>query len=408
MIHTGFRFFLTGTFLIGFLAAISAHEALGRTVRGPFVQEEPVEAPAEEPEPVPEPPSVEKDPFGAPDTKPDTAKKPDDKKTGDAGETDEPPVKKEDPPLHPRQVLLNLRDGSVITGKLTIDKITVATEFGELIVPIDKIQSFTPGLDSHPELGAKVADLIEKLGSDDYKVREETHKVLAKMGPSVRAELARRKDDENAERKRHIQQLLAQFDEMAEDEEDEFGEEGGGAKAWIRDDTVVTTEFTIVGKIAPTKFQVESKYGPLAVQLGDIRMGEREIATIEAISRKISVPGTNLVQKSFKSSGIRVEKGDKITVRADGQIVMTPWGSNYISTPDGGPNFGWYVANEIYGGALVAKIGSGKVMKVGSKATIVAKTSGTLQFAIAMQQQYGSGSYSFPGQYNVRIKVEKP
>ncbi len=123
--------------------------------------------------------------------------------------------------------------------------------------------------------------------------------------------------------------------------------------------------------------------------------------------KSVQVPGDNLVQRSFKNSGIKVEAGDKITLKADGSIIMSPWGGEQTSSPEGGANFGWYIPNQIYGGALVAKIGDkGAVFKVGSKHSFVAKSSGTLQFAVAMQHQYSQQGYSYPGNYNVRVTVE--
>jgi len=355
-----------------------------------------------QPEPAPPAPEPAEPPTDAP-VEPAKEKAPT-KKAPE--EEDVEPPKEEVEPLHPREIQLNLQDGSVITGRLSVAEITVKTEFGTLTVPVERIRSFKPGLDSYPEFGKRIAEMIENLGSEDYKTREETHKALVKMGPSVRRELERHKDDENAERKRHIQQILAVFQEQEEDEDDDFGEDSQD-DAWIRQDTVVTTEFTMTGKISPSTFKIESKYGPLSVNLSDVRMAERETGAVPPAHRKVTVLGANIVQRSFKNSGLSVRRGDKITVRADGQIVMTPWGSNMMSSPEGGANFGWYIQNQIYGGALVAKIGGGgKVFKVGSRSTFVAKTSGTLQFAVAMQQQYAGQGYNFPGQYNVRVKVE--
>jgi len=95
-----------------------------------------------------------------------------------------------------------------------------------------------------------------------------------------------------------------------------------------------------------------------------------------------------------------------VSISADGQIVMTPWGSEMVSTPEGGDNFGAYMP-QIPGGALVAKIGdSGTVFKLGSKHTFVADRSGVLQLAVAMQAQYARNNYQFPGKYDVKIRVE--
>src|SRR5579862_2672013 len=50
-----------------------------------------------------------------------------------------------------RTMRLHLMEGSVVTGKLSTDTVTVETAFGKLEVPVANIVSFTPGLDSHPE-----------------------------------------------------------------------------------------------------------------------------------------------------------------------------------------------------------------------------------------------------------------
>ena len=48
-----------------------------------------------------------------------------------------------------------------------------------------------------------------------------------------------------------------------------------------------------------------------------------------------------------------------------------------MAGPDGAPNYGWYVPNQIPGGALVAKIGDkGTIFKVGRQMTFTAKNSG--------------------------------
>ena len=338
------------------------------------------------------------------------ASKPDDpaakKVKSESDADDPPPPKRVVKPLPPRFIRLHLMDGTVIAGDLSVDEITVATEFGKLTVPISRISSLTPGLDSHPEMFGQIKALIETLGGEDYKAREEAHKELLTIGPKIHSLLAAHKDDENAERKRHIEQILKELDELAEDK-DELEEGAQSDQEWAHLDTVVTPKFTILGKVSPASFTISSKYGPLTIKLNDVRMAQREQQVLrEAISRKITVPGINLVQRSYKSSGVRVERGDSITISADGQIVMTPWGSNSISGPDGGQNYGWFVQNEIPGGALVARIGNNDPpFKVGSRYSFVAKKPGILHFAIAMQHEHAQNN-SFPGQYNVRVKVE--
>lgn len=304
----------------------------------------------------------------------------------------------------PRYLKLHLFDGSILTGDLSIAEITVDTQFGKLTVPIDKIRNFSPGLDSFPELSAQIVAKIKSLGSDDYKTREAAHKELAGMGVKVQRELEKFVADENAEIKRHVGEILKELEESAEEADDE---ENPAEQPWIRLDTVVTSDFTVIGKVSPAEFKVASKYGDLNVKLADVRRAERDAGAKESFRKSLTVAGENLAQRSFKSSGVRVQAGDRITFKAEGSIQMSPWGGNASSGPDGAPNYGWYIPNQIAGGTLVARIGEkGQIFKVGRQSTLVAKQSGVLQFAIGMQGEYAGDGYQFPGEYRVKVKID--
>jgi hypothetical protein len=88
---------------------------------------------------------------------------------------------------------------------------------------------------------------------------------------------------------------------------------------------------------------------------------------------------------------------------------MSPWGSNQSTSPDGNTRFGNMPLDgqTFAGGTLLAKVGSGKVFKVGSNHSFTADKPGELQFAIAIHPSYGRGEYSFPGQYDLKIKVNR-
>jgi hypothetical protein len=305
--------------------------------------------------------------------------------------------------LGPKHIRLHLLDGSVISGDLSVSEIEVETSFGKLIVPIEKVRSFTPGLDSNPKQLADLEAKINNLASDDYKTREQAHKDLVAMGGKIVRELARFSDSENAEIKRHVSEIVKELEAAAE----EAGEEGPVEQPWIRLDTIVTTDFTVIGKVSPAEFIIQSKYGPLNVKLADVRLAAREAGVKEPFRKTVTVEGTNIAQRGFKSTGVRVEAGDKIVVRADGNVIMSPWGSNAATGPDGAPNYGWYVPNQIPGGALVGRIGDkGQVFKVGRQSTFVAKSSGVLQLAIGVQPEYANEGYQYPGQYSVKLRID--
>jgi hypothetical protein len=355
----------------------------------------------------PDLPPAAADPFGGPRPAAIPAPAAPGEKPAD-GAKEEPAIdvpRKPAVELGPKHIRLHLFDGSVISGDLSVSEIIVDTSFGKLVVPIDKIRSFTPGLDSNPKQVEELSSLITNLGSDDYKTREQAHKDLAAMGAKIRKVLEQHVQSENAEIKRHVSEILKELEAAAEEQSDD--EEATSESPWIRLDTVVTTDFTVIGKVSPPEFVIQSKYGPLNVKLADVKMAAREAGVKEALRKTVTVEGNHLAQRGFKSSGVRVEAGDKITLRADGNIVMSPWGSNAATGPDGAPNYGWYIPNQIPGGALVARIGDkGTIFKVGRQSTFVAKSSGVLQLAIGIQPEYANEGYQYPGQYSVKLKID--
>lgn len=304
------------------------------------------------------------------------------------------------------QIRLHLMDGAVIAGKLTVSEIDVETDFGKLTVPVARIRRLRPGLNSHPQLGNRLKELVEELGAVQFDRREAAQKELLKLGPATRAALEERQEDRDTERRTRIKAILAELDdreESAADDDDESA--AGGAMSY--QDSVETTDFTIVGRIMPKEFAIDSPYGRLNVKLSDIRTAERDIAgKQETLRKNLSVEGHFLVNAGLKDSQIQLAKGDKVTVSATGLITMTPWGNRAFSSPDGAANFGWYQENQIANGALVAKIGdSGPIFKVGSKLAFTADRSGTLRFGVAMQQNHGN--QVFPGQYTLKVVVRR-
>ena len=304
------------------------------------------------------------------------------------------------------QIRLHLMDGALIAGKLTVSEIEVETDFGKLTVPVARIRSLRPGMKSHPQLGRRIKELVEDLGASQFESRETAQKELLKLGQPARAELEERQEDRDTERRARIKAILAELDQSEESANDEEGEDSARG-AMPESDAVETTDFTIVGRIVPQEFAIDSPYGRLSVKLSDIRSAERDVAgKQETLHKTLAVEGQFLVQAGLKDSQIQLSKGDKVTVSASGLINMTPWGNQAFSTPEGGVNFGWYLQNQIPGGALVAKIGdSGPIFKVGSKLVFTADRSGALRFGVAIHQN--QANQAFPGQYNLKIAVRR-
>lgn len=326
------------------------------------------------------------------------AETPEDEAEPDTPEPTPQPTAAEKP--KPGVLKFHLMDGTIITGKLTTKVLPVSTEFGELTVPIEAITNFSPGLGSHPEIEQTINKLISELGSPDAKTRDKAQAQLIGYGPDLLPELQEHANDADAERKVRVAKIT---EELLAIELDEFDAEQGPTVTLTRLDQIVTPRFTVAGKIKQDTFTIKSKFGELTVKLSDIKAVQRAQTDKAEIRRTVSVSGMDMTCKGYKKTGIRVNRGDRIIIAAEGRVTMSPWGSNSVSGPDGIAQNGMY-NGKIPMGALAGRIGdSGEELLVGSKSSFVAKKSGVLQLGFAMQQNWAN--YQFPGEYKVRIRV---
>ena len=306
------------------------------------------------------------------------------------------------PPAAQGDLKISLMDGSVVTGKFSISGLDIETKFGPLKIPIDQIQSFAPGLKSHPGFAQNLADNVNNLAADSFDVREKAQAELTKLGPDIRVELERQLKTAEAEKQIRLQKIVEDFEsEQPEDEMDK-------TRQWVDEDVIVTPGFTVVGHITTPSFSIASSYGTLQLKLEDIRFARRETTEPEEIHKTATVNGTAITQHTFTNTGIRIERGDKIYITAGGTITLTPWGPNATATPDGTPtgNLGVMQPGNLQGGSLIGKLGDGgEPFHVGSKATITADRSGVLELGIAVGGDYSS--YQFPGEFQVKIRVVK-
>jgi len=160
---------------------------------------------------------------------------------------------------------------------------------------------------------------------------------------------------------------------------------------------------SMIRKITPKK-TVEEIYEEKSRELqegdldGHLKLGrwcaEKKLQkeAVAEFRKVIEVQGNNLVMRSPLNSGIKVNKGDKIEIEASGSVVMTPWGSDQVSGPEGSPNYGQYRPG-INGGALCMRYGaSGQDELIGRGKKFTATKSGTIYFGVAMQQNFAGTS----------------
>ena len=314
------------------------------------------------------------------------------------------PLVRKTPTIDPDLFTFTVADGSTIVAKLDVTEIQLTTSYGVLTIPVRKILGFTPGLDSRQSLDNRIKRLLEKVGSLEYNEREMAKRELLNLGVAVRDEIrSLLATEKNARRIRALKAILDKIEEQAAESEEESSQSQIGL---VRPDTVVTSRFTARGRISPQEFTVQCKFGQLTVRLSDIQKANRPFQRAGEITKSVTVSGQYIIQKKQLNTHVSIRRGDRVSIRATGQITMSPWGSNRRSTPDGSASqFGTYMTG-IPTGALVGKIGTdGQPFKIGSKHTFTAKRSGILYLAIGMSSGQVSGN--FPGQYKAKIRLNR-
>ena len=301
------------------------------------------------------------------------------------------------------QIKLHMWDGSIVGGKVSVKSIEVSTEFGMLTIPIKQIVAFYPGLDSFPQKKSQLENLVQDLGDGTYQVREDAHKALVKIGLPLKSEIDKFADGGSVERRKHLDEIRKELQELVEDAEEL--DESTKVREMAQQDKVITPSMTVVGKIQTNLFEVTSKFGELKVRLEDIEYASRDVnLPKEDLRKKVAIDSANFYQLKPKSTGIRVSKGDRIRINASGLMQWTNW--NKSSTPQGLSSQGSW--NSIQSGTLVACIGKDEdnVVKVGSKKEWVAKRSGVLYLAIAIQESYvKNNGYRWTGEYEAKVVV---
>ena len=222
------------------------------------------------------------------------------------------------------------------------------------------------------------------------------------MGIKIKKVLDSFDDGGIAERGKRLEEIRTEFDEILQEMEEDLLDLEAPLDF---NDTVVTPDFSIVGEIQQREFDVSSKFGRLQVSLGDIMLADRMINRNRPEVRKtVTVDAMAFFQKKPQSAGIRVQKGDRISVQADGVVQWTNWSNS--STPEGLTNrSSWQGINS---GKLVARIGTdnNSCVAVGAKGNFVAKKSGTLYFGISMRDSYAnSSSYTWTGNYKAKVRI---
>ena len=241
------------------------------------------------------------------------------------------------------------------------------------------------------------------MGDADEKTRIAAQKELIALGLKNQNLLDQLATQANDDQKKLLSEIRKAFEEQTELNEEEMLSSDQPSALM---DTIVTPDFSVVGEIQQKQFSLKSKFGDLKVELSDIDFADRSVETTGPDVRKtVSVPAEAFFQRTPKSTKIRVNKGDRITIRGSGTVQWANF--NNTSSPEGLTNRSQW--NGINSGKLTARIGTdnSRCVAIGNDASFVAKSSGILYLGIAMRDSYATNGngYRWTGEYQAKIVV---
>ena len=302
-------------------------------------------------------------------------------------------------------------DGSKVRMAILSEKLEVDTAFGKLSVPVKAVRSIEFGMRMPEGVAGRIAAAVKSLGSADFREREKANKALLDLGPysySAVSEASQAKDLEVAGRAKDLLQKLKKKH----------------AKNDLKvgtDDRIVTSYFTIVGRIVTPSVKTSAIYfGIVEHQLANMRT-LRAIAS-PGLEMEVAVDaakygnGNQWLDTEFQVDGqsplVVTAKGAVDTwPQQPGQWMAGPGGVMGAGGRMGGPGGGIVIMGngqrggivnpQQNGGALLGKIGeNGAVFHIGDRFDGTPETEGKLYLQIA-PSPWGTNS---TGKYDVTIK----
>jgi broad specificity phosphatase PhoE len=310
----------------------------------------------------------------------------------------------------PGDVEIHFLNGSKVRMLVQSEKLEISTNYGKLAVPVKDIRSIEFGLHYPDDMETKIEGAIKSLGATDYREREKANALLIDLGPySYPAVLQANRAKELPEVAKRAKEVVAKL--QAKHPKKDL--------KTTTDDRVVTTHFTIVGRIMTTTVKAKTEYfGEQELNLAKMRtlraMGGASLDTELTIdSGKYANAG------QWLDTNFQVDGQTPITIIASGLIDVWPQqGGGFMSGPagfqqtrngggngammKGGRKIGPILNAQQHCGMLLAKIGEdGEMFIVGDRYDGTPETEGKLFLHIGPSQW----NAQCIGNYDVKIST---
>ena len=319
---------------------------------------------------------------------------------------------KSEPRPDPNTIEVRFADDSVVKMVLQHSTIEVATRYGKLSVPVQDMRRIEFGLRIPEATAKRIEAAVAALGNSDFKKRDAANAELLSLRELAYPSLLRAARSRDPEVTRRAEEAIKAIAEKVPAEKLHLP----------LHDTVVTTDFTIVGQVeAPTLKAQTPYFGETNLNLADIR-ALRWLANGRESKVVVDAGRFGGQQELWMDTSIELRPGMNLQISAAGSIDLMPaQPGNIMATPDGVVQRG--IVNQGMAvpqpaakgkgmarqpqqswGALIGRIGEhGRTFVVGSKYEGIAADDGKLYLRI-MPSPYNADSN---GTYDVTVNSDR-
>lgn len=211
------------------------------------------------------------------------------------------------------EIEMTFANGSVIRMELLPENIEINTEYGKLSVPAREIRRIEFGLHLPEGADKKIEIAVKRLGSADFKQREDALRDLVAMGAIAYPSLLKAAKSVDPETAKRALDAVAKIRTKVPAKDLRLGEE----------DKVVTSRFTIVGRIATRSIKAKSEYfSETELSLATLRslrvLADSYEAELSIDAAKHSAPN------QWLDTGIAIKGNRTLAITANGEVDLRP------------------------------------------------------------------------------------
>lgn len=266
-------------------------------------------------------------------------------------------------------VQVHFLNGSIVRMIIQSEKLDIATPYGILAVPVKDVRAIEFGLHFPAGMAGKIEGAIGKLGSANYRERDNASKTLVELGPlayPAALEASRSKELEVSRRAKDVVKQL-QSNHPAKD------------LRTTAEDKLTTPTFTIVGNILTPSIKANTEL------FGQVELSVAKMYTLRAVGAAVRHQEVDVVidaakyanAGSWMDSGFESDGQTKVVITAKGMVDSWPQQPGQWMVGPAGPGGGrgmiggnviiggggfvgggkGQIIPQIHGGALFGKIG---------------------------------------------------